>query len=337
MKDNIQDQYREIAQALKEATNILIIQPDIPDGDSLGSSIALEQICYLMNKNTTMICGTTMATYLSYIDGWDRVGRYENTSFDLSIIVDTSSKSLLANLFKQVTLSTLAKHPIIIIDHHQTEATIDFASILLNNPSAVSTTEVIYELATSSGWRNTLSGQTAITAGILSDSLGLTTPNTTARSIHILGELVESGVLLTKLEEARRDNMRKSPEIVHYKGDLLTRIEYFNESQIAILVIPWEEIERYSPSYNPAILALEDMRLTTNTIVAIVLKQYLDGRITAKIRSNYGSPIAAKLAEFFGGGGHEYASGFKLTDGKDISELKSEIIKKATELINATI
>lgn len=337
MKSKLQDQYREIEQAFKNATNILIIQPDNPDGDSLGSSIALEQICYLMNKKTTMICGTTMASYLRYIDGWDRVNRYENTKFDLSIIVDTSSKSLLDNLFKQLSPTTLSKHPCIVIDHHQTEVTIDFASTILNNPSAVSTTEVIYELITFLGWENTLNGQTAITAGILSDSLGLTTPNTTGRSIHIIGELVESGVLLTKLEEARRDNMKKSPELVHYKGNLLTRIEYFNESQIAILVIPWIEIQRYSPLYNPAILALDDMRLTTNTIVAIVLKQYPDGKITGKIRSNYGSPIAAKLAESFGGGGHEYASGFKLTDGADIADLKINLIKKATTLINASI
>ena len=323
----------QINQLIQSANKILIIQPDNPDGDSMGSSLALEQILTLLGKDTEIVCGTTIPSYLRYIPGWDRVEHYQNFNFDLSIIVDTSSVSLLDNLAKQLNLSLIRSRPCIVIDHHQSEASIDFARVRLNIADASATAEVIYELAKTLNWENTATGRNAIAAAILSDSQGLTANNTSARTVHIIGELVESGVSLSALENARRDTMRKSPELVHYKGELLQRIEYFSDDRIAILVIPWEEIERYSPAYNPSMLAIEDMRLTTNTAVAIALKVYKEGKITGKIRSNYGMPIAAKLAEHFGGGGHEYASGFKLTIATDLDQLKRDIVNYAMELL----
>ena len=136
------------------------------------------------------------------------------------------------------------------------------------------------------------------------------------------------------LEERRREMMRKSPELVHYKGRLLQRVEYFSDNRIATVTIPWEEIEKYSPLYNPPMLLLDDMRLSENTDVAIGFKLYNDGHVTAKIRCNYGRGIANDLAQHFGGGGHAYASGFKVTDGRPFNEIKSECIAYATELLD---
>jgi phosphoesterase RecJ-like protein len=128
--------------------------------------------------------------------------------------------------------------------------------------------------------------------------------------------------------------MRKSPELIKYKGELLQRIEYFADSRIAAVTIPWKEIERYSPQYNPSMLVLDDMRNAIGAKLAIAFKLYSDGHITAKIRSNFGTPVAGELAKAFGGGGHPYASGFKVTGARPFNELKSECIHKATELLD---
>jgi phosphoesterase RecJ-like protein len=168
---------------------------------------------------------------------------------------------------------------------------------------------------------------------IMADSLGLVTEATSARSIHIVGELVEGGVSLADLENARRELMRKSPELVRYKGELLQRVEYFADNLIATITIPWREIEEYSPQYNPSMLVIDDMRMTIGTQVAIAFKLYKDGKVTAKIRCNKGAPIANELAQTFGGGGHKFASGFKIQDGKPFNEVKSECIQRTTELL----
>ena len=128
--------------------------------------------------------------------------------------------------------------------------------------------------------------------------------------------------------------MRKSVELTHYKGELLQRVEYYADNRVAVVSIPHGELETYSPQYNPSMLVLEDMRMTTDTKIAIAFKIYKDGKVTGKIRCNQDAPIGGKLAEHFGGGGHTYASGFKINDGRPFNEIKSECISFATELLD---
>ncbi len=330
---------KQIDKLVKAARRVVIIQPDNPDGDSLGSSLALEQILMELNKDTVMVCGVNIPSYLSYLPGKDRVETEIPNDFDLSILVDTSAISLINNLLAAdpSVKHRLSSKPLIILDHHASESSIDFASLRLNVADASATSEVIYRLAKDLNWPMNLAAKNAMAAAILSDTLGLTSPSTSPKTMYVMAELVEGGVSLSALENARRDMMRKSPELVRYKGSLLQRIEYYDNDRIALLTIPWPEIEKYSPSYNPSMLAIDDMRLTTNTIVAVALKQYPEGKITGKIRTNYGYPIAAKLAEAFKGGGHEYASGFKLLGEVDIETLKKEIVNKSMELLDEVI
>jgi phosphoesterase RecJ-like protein len=321
----------QIREILEVATRVVIIQADNPDGDSLGSSLALEHILGDQGKEPTMYCGMGIPSYLSYLPGWDRVTQDLPIQFDVSIIVDTSADSLLESLTASER-ALIASKPCIIIDHHATEATITFATVTCIHP-AVATGEIIYELAKQIGWRVNADAKNMIATSIMADSLGLTTEATSARSIHIIGELVEGGVRLSELEHQRRLLMRKSPELVTYKGELLQRIEYAVDGQLAIVAIPWKEIEAYSPQYNPSMLVMEEMRMTLGVRIAVAFKIYKDGKITGKIRCNQDSPVGGKLAEHFGGGGHAYSSGFKVQDGRPFNEVKSECISYATELL----
>lgn len=322
-----------IQDILAAARRVVVLQADNPDGDSLGSTLALEQILGHMGKEPILYCGVDIPQYLRYLAGWDRVVKDLPPQFDAAIIVDTGADSLFEQLEKNGQKGWLKAKPVIVIDHHATEASIDFANVMCNH-TAVATTEVIYELAQQLEWPLNHTAKEMIVTGIMADSLGLVTEATSARSIHIIAELVEGGVNLAELEYKRRNLMRKSPELVHYKGDLLQRVEYFNDNQVAVITIPWEEIVQYSFQYNPSMLVLDDMRMTTGTHVAIAFKTYQDNRITAKIRCNQGYPVADKLAEHFGGGGHPYASGFKIQDGRPFREIKSECVSLAFRLLN---
>jgi phosphoesterase RecJ-like protein len=239
----------EIKNLIDSSSKIVIIQAGNPDGDSLGSSLALEQILSDLKKDVVMYCGVGMPTYLRYLPGWDRVEDELPKDFDLSIIVDCSSISLLDTLTKSNEISRMKNKPCIILDHHQGEGTIDFASISLVT-QAVATGELIYDLAKQLGWTISLEAMNMLSIAIMSDSLGLTTEATTAHSIHTIAELVEGGVNLAEIDSSRRELMRKSPDLVRYKGELLQRVEYYDDDRIAIVSIPWVEIEKYSPHYN---------------------------------------------------------------------------------------
>lgn len=323
---------KNIEDYISQAGKIVIIQADNPDADSLASAIALEQILFKFGKDPVLYCGVDMPGYLKYISGWDRVSKDLPKQFDLSIIVDNSSTLLLETLTKTNQLGWIKAKPCVVIDHHTTEMDLDFVkSSFIEN--AVSTTELVYRLAKKNKWDIDRTAGELIAIGILSDSLGLTTDQVTKESVQIIAEMVGKGVKLNEIDAKRRELSKKTPELVKYKAKLLSRIEYELEGKIAYVSIPWEEIEKYSQEYNPPMLVIEEMRQVQNVQVVVAFKSYPDGRITGKLRSNPGFPVCAKLAEHFGGGGHPYASGFRVTDGRSLDEVKSETFKRAEELL----
>lgn len=313
-------------------TKIIIIQADNPDGDSLATALALENILGRIGKEIVLYCGVDIPTYLRYMDGWDRVVHEIPSDFEASIIVDTSALTLLETLQASGQLAWVKSKPCMVLDHHQTEETITFANPLINE-DAISSGELVYLLSKNAGLSMDVHSCEFIAYSILSDSLGLTTESVSPRTFHIMGELLEHGVSIAKLDDARRALSKKSLRITAYKGRLLQRIEIFDDPRVAVITIPWEEIEQYSHEYNPSMLVIDEMRMIDKVCVAIAFKTYPDGKITAKIRSNYGYKIAADIAEHFGGGGHAYAAGFKLQNKRKLDEVKTECLEVASKLL----
>jgi nanoRNase/pAp phosphatase (c-di-AMP/oligoRNAs hydrolase) len=126
--------------------------------------------------------------------------------------------------------------------------------------------------------------------------------------------------------------MKKSPRILDYKADLMKRIEYSLDNQLATIHIPWDDIREFSDEYNPNVLILEEMRLVEGVRVAIAIKTYPDGKVTGKIRTSTDAPIAEKIAGYFGGGGHPYAAGFRTYD-TNYEEVVADLIKIIPKLL----
>ncbi len=322
-----------IQETLAAAQKIVIIQADNPDADSLASSLALEAILQELGKDPVMYCGVNIPQYLLYLPGADRVVNELPHNFDAAIMVDCASILLLDQLEKSRQILTIKSKPFIVIDHHETEINIPFKHIAYIDEHAVATGEVIYNLAKELKWPLPLDAQEFIASSIMADSLGLSIEGIRSHSVYILAELVEAGVDLAKLDALRRSTQLRPKEIIAYKAKLLERIRYELDDQLALVTIPWDEIQTYSPIYNPGVLALEELRFAKNVKIAIAIKTYPDGKITAKIRCNHGCTIANSLAEKFGGGGHPGAAGFKTFDWK-LDELVDEIISQTNQLLS---
>ncbi len=325
--------YTQVAQLIEAAKTIVLLQADNPDGDSLASSLALEAILEDMGKTPIMVCGIDMPAHLRYLDGWDRVVKDVPKQFDATIIVDANTPTLFETLSKNSQLGWIKAKPVAVIDHHQTAVGLDFANVTLVE-TAVSTSEIIYALAMHANWKLSLDAMNFIVVSIMSDSMGLTSEGTTVRAIRFLADMVEAGVSLSELDDARRELMKREPSLLAYKGTLLQRVEFYGNNRIATITIPWKEIETYSHIYNPSMLALDDMRMTLGVGICIAFKVYDTGRVTAKIRCTSGHSIADKLAEHFGGGGHAYAAGFKRNRVSDFETLKQAVIDKSIELLD---
>ena len=216
-----------------------------------------------------------------------------------------------------------------VIDHHETAPDLDF-----DHEEIIETTSscclLLFRILKDQ--KITISAQCAenLLYGIESDTLGLTSQSTSSEDFRAAAELVDLGAKIADMEERRRDYMKKSARILDYKADLIKRVEYHLDGRLATVLIPFEDIQKYSDEYNPNVLILEELRLVEGVDVAVSIKTYPDGKLTGKIRAS--KPIADQLAGFFGGGGHPYAAGFRIYE--DYAETLPELIGATMKLLD---
>ena len=333
----------KIASYLEHKKHIVIVQGDNPDADSLASSLALEELLFKQDIDTTMYCSIDVAQYLRYLEGWDRVTNQLPSKFDGWILVDCEYLRLLDNVKASGDLPILISKPLMIMDHHDSPSDIDFAEVLLNDPKCGATGQVIHNVAKLMGWEVSLRASEMMVVSILADTLGFNGEfmNGNSSPLRTVADLVDGGVKLGELNERRVRQFQISPDIFRYKSDLMQRVEFHYDNKIATLDIPHDEIKEFSMDYNPTVV-LDETRNIAGLTVTIGFKSYERAgkvyRITGRVRCGFGYRFARDLASHFkDGGGHPYAAGFKI-EGQDLNlaEIKKEAIQKAIELINAS-
>ena len=325
--------FESIIPVLNSAQKIVVIQAENPDGDSLGSALALEEILSDLGKTVHLYCAIDIPRYLHYVSGWDRVEKDWPNNCDLAVIVDTSSETLLqASLEVPGVRHFLETNPVVVLDHHSIseKGNLSFPNISVNQPEAVATGQIIYELCQQANWAINQSAAENLFISIQADSLGLTTQNTNAQSYQVAASLVALGASPSDIEARRREYMKKPADILAYKGRLIERIEYHLQGALATVHVPWSEIAEFSDRYNPSVLVLDEMRFVQGVEVAVAIKTYPDGKLTGKIRTNL--PIADTIAGYFGGGGHGYAAGFKVYD--DLQAIMKELLTATKDALD---
>ncbi len=322
--------YQSFSDFIKDKKHLSIIQAENPDGDSLGSAIALDYL--LKDREVSLYCPVDIPKYLHYFEDWSRITNEFDFKADGYIIVDTAAEILLSKLLDDSAIKNrLYTAPVFVIDHHETPDDINFPheSIIETRPACA---DLIYQIAKSEQMTIEKSAAEAILEGILSDTLGLSSASVSAETFRTAAELTDLGANISELEERRREFMKKSPRILDYKADLIKRIEYSLDGELATIHIPWDDIREYSDEYNPNVLILEEMRLVEGVRVAVAIKTYPDGKVTGKIRCSSDAPIAEEIAGYFGGGGHPFASGFRTYD-TTYEEVVRDLVKITPELL----
>lgn len=343
--------YNSFSDFLKNKHRLCIIQAENPDGDSLGSALALDYL--LKDHEISLYCPVEIPKYLRYFDDWSRVSLEFDFNADGYIIVDTAAEVLLSKLLEDPAIKNrLYVSPVFVLDHHETEDNLNFAhqGLVQTLPACA---DLIYKIAVEQGLlskdftslseEDQLREKTAcryLYYAILSDTLGLVSESTTADTFKVISDLVSRGISVAELDEHRRDFSKKTPRILDYKADLIKRVEYYLDGTLATVHIPWDDIQEYSDEYNPNVLILEELRMVEGVEIAIAVKTYPDGKVTGKIRSFGNNPYSDKIAEYFGGGGHPYAAGFRTYDlsyEDTIHEIITAITTIKKENANETI
>lgn len=320
--------YEKFVEFLKDKTRICIVQAENPDGDSLGSAIALDYI--LKNTENHLYCPVDIPKYLRYFADWSRVEIEFDYKADGYIIVDTASSVLLSKLIDDVAIrNCLYGKPVLVIDHHETDDDLEFPHEAIIEPLPACA-DLIYKIAKANHFEINKEAACALYSAISSDTLGLVSASVTADTMRTMAGLIELGANPAELDEQRREFMKKSQRILDYKADLIKRVEYSLDGKLATIHIPFEEIQQYSDEYNPNVLILEELRLVEGVDVAIAIKTYPDGKITGKVRAT--KPVAEQVAGYFGGGGHPYAAGFRTYD-LSYEDVVADVVKILPDLL----
>ena len=320
--------YQTFSDFLQNKNRICIIQAENPDGDSLGSAIALDYI--LKNSENSLYCPVDLPKYLHYFPDWSRVTNDFDFRADGYIIVDTAANVLLSKLLDDEAIKKcLYDKPVFVLDHHESEDDLEFPHEAIIEPLPACA-ELIYKIAKNKNLEIPLPAANAIYSAISADTLGLVSASVDAETMYIMGELIDLGVNPAALEETRRNFMKKSRRSLDYKADLIKRVDYALNGTLATVHIPFEDIQAYSDEYNPNVLIMEELRLVEGVEVAVAVKTYPDGKVTGKIRTSV--PIAEQIAGYFGGGGHPFAAGFRTYD-TSYDEVVTELVKIVPKLL----
>lgn len=191
--------------------------------------MALEEVLSDLGKTVTLYCPVDIPKYLRYIRGWDRVvGDFP--ACRLAIIVDTSADVLLSKVLETPGDGAF-------LETRSRSSTLHFGVNPEHEHTMLSDASVATGSAIPIVHACRLDHQPASSRKFVDrhhvDSLGLTTPNTTLPTFHVAGELTALGASNAEIEERRREFMKKSPEILAYKGKLIERIEYLLDGQLA--------------------------------------------------------------------------------------------------------
>lgn len=320
---------KALHQAVAQAKTILLLQPDSPDGDSLGSALGLEEILGDLGKQVVMFSYKEPEPYLRLLEGWDRVSQTFPKAFDLTILVDTGAPALIKSTLEHY-FAGLTSKPVIVLDHHISRQPFGFAATEIVE-EAVATSEFLTQIALDLKWPINPQAARKLAFALLSDSLNLTTSGTTPHSVEMLAELTRAGANLHELYKAKREASALTPELLHLKGKLLQSVEFHVDGTLAIAEINPDTVARYKDITEPYTLILNEMQWAKGVELVAVFKNY-GTKINVPLRST--TEVAATIAGKFGGGGHPNAAAYRCAS-INLTHEKELLIKTFTEFKQA--
>ena len=291
-KENIQ----AFGNLVERADRVLIISHIRPDGDAVGSLIGLGLILEELGKEVNLVLEDGVPKVFHHLTGFDRVFKKAIGVYDLVIAVDCSDIDRTGSVLDEYG------EPDVNIDHHPTNT--HFGSLNLVREDAVATVELIYDLALALSYPFNLPIAEALLTGLLTDSLGFRTSNSSPRTLRIAADLQEQGADLQTLY--RKAMLEKSYEAIRYWGKGLGRIQ--REGGLAWTSLNLEDrVETKYPGRDDADLVNVLTRIR-DVDISVVFVEQKNGTVKVSWRSRPGFDVSL-IATQFGGGGHKPAAG----------------------------
>jgi phosphoesterase RecJ-like protein len=322
---------KEIKEILNDSTSIVITTHKSPDGDAIGSSLALYHFLKKSNKDVTVVVPDAFPDFLNWMIGTDQIIFYDKQSDIADVIIDKAdvifsldynSLNRIGELSNPIEKSEAIK---IVIDHHQDPK--DFADHYIVDTGCCSTSQLIYEFIENLGELEKLDKAIGecIYCGIMTDTGSFRYPSTTSKTHQVIANLIELGADGAKIHQEVYDTY--SEQRLRLLGYALTeKMRVFPEYHAAYISLSQEELKRFSFKKGDS-EGLVNYPLSIDGIKFTVLITEKEDNVSLSFRSKDDFYVNKIANEHFNGGGHIYAAGGML-------EIPfQEAIKKVEEVI----
>ena len=286
----------EIA-ALLLAQDKLVLCPHVsPDGDALGSTLALKMALEKAGKKVTVMVGDDVPEafgFLPQIDCFVKPADGEVVEADLLVVLDASSLDRIGKVAQAVKAKAVAN-----IDHHISNT--QFADYLYLNTEAAATAEILCNLVEKLGITPDKDLATCLYTGIYTDCGSFRYANTTPGTMRAAAKLLEYGVRPNEISDALGTNTRANIEML---GKVLQTLAFYNDGKISTLEINSDLYDKDVNTDNFISFA----RYIEGVDVAVLFKAVEPAVTRVSMRSQ--DTDVAEIALSFGGGGHVRAAG----------------------------
>lgn len=328
---------------LQSTKQVVITMHQKPDGDAMGSSLALYHFLIQFGHQVTVISPTNWASFLNWMPGTKQVLDYERDTDKCNLLLQTAEWLFCldfntASRTKRMETNLLeTKAHRILIDHHQEPQT-EIFTYGISDVSKSSTAEMVYDFIMASGYTDKINKAVAecLYAGVMTDTGSFRFPSSSAGVHRMIADLKEKGLEHSIIHEALFDNF--SENRFRFIGNvLLNRMEVFYEYNTALIAVPQADLIKYDIKTGDTEglvnfpLSIEGIRLA-----AIIIDRGEERKCSFRSKGSF--DVNSFARKYFNGGGHRNAAGgfSKGTLDETIADFKKAIKEHADQLSTYT-
>ncbi|MEI8224929.1 MAG: bifunctional oligoribonuclease/PAP phosphatase NrnA [Bacteroidota bacterium] len=312
---------KELSKLFLSSENILLISHINPDGDAIGSQLALYHYLKTRGKNVGLMAPNYLQEFLKWMDGADLINIFIKdrkkcrkliVEADLIVMLDFNQSNRLGEAEDLVIASNARK---VVIDHHLGPGS--FADLIISEPSKCSTSEIVHELVCEMNGVQFISRPyaEALYVGIITDTGNFEHGSYSSRTFRIVADLLDSGIEKGKILNLIYNNF--SSDRIRLLGFALNkRMVVIPEYKTAYIFLSKDDLKEYNHVKGDT-EGFVNMPLSIKGINFSALFIEKDGFIKLSFRSKGQFPSNEFAAQYFFGGGHLNASGGEYTDTLD--------------------
>jgi bifunctional oligoribonuclease and PAP phosphatase NrnA len=300
------------AAVIRSAPNVALACHLNPDGDALGSMLALHHVLRANGFNSVASFSEpfVVAPHYRELPGLDTLSPPERFPHDPDVMVtfDSGAMSRLGDL----EANAKAAGELIVIDHHVSNDR--YGTINVIDPDAAASGVIVRRLIDRLELPLNRDAAVCLYAAVVCDTGRFQYESTTSEVFALAGELTSFDVPIASLSRTLFEEHRFA--YLQLLADVLTRLQLVPEKKFVWTFVSQDDLTRHGVTFEEVEGLIDIVRRTREAEVACVLKEAADHTWRVSLRS-LGDVDVRRIAETEGGGGHRFAAGFTTDDPAD--------------------